>query len=291
MTCFYPRDGWKSKRLNENGKREIVFRRSDGYEDMHLQVPCGKCSGCRADEALSWAIRSYQEASLFEQNTFVTLTYDDDHLPVKLKKDHLQKFFRALRKENYKIRYYACGEYGSQTMRPHYHALIFGSDFKNGSEIKINNELYSVPQISKIWGKGNVLFSEFTMATACYTAGYVGKKINNTESDEFRLQSSRPGIGFSWLERYWPDLINTETVVIEGQQFPIPQAYFRHMEDQLAKMHGPEIKNPFIKVKNHRAERFRKMDHETRFDKHRERRAKETYQKQKVQHQKEKGKL
>ena len=124
MSCLYPINGWYGKK-NENGKRPVVFRRSDAYqatpyEKISVQVPCGKCEGCRADKAMSWAIRSYQEASLRDRNSFITLTYDDDHLPTdgKLVKEHLKSFLDELRKHDKSIKYYACGEYGSLTNRP-----------------------------------------------------------------------------------------------------------------------------------------------------------------------------
>lgn len=93
---------------------------------MALQVPCGKCIGCKSDKAMMWSIRCYHEASLHERNAFVTLTYED--APPALVKEDLQKFFKRAR-HSFDFRYFACGEYGEATHRPHYHALIFGQDF------------------------------------------------------------------------------------------------------------------------------------------------------------------
>lgn len=283
MSCLFPIQAWRAKRLSESGKRPIVFNRRDGYEDMPIVVPCGKCEGCRADKALTWSIRCHQEASLYTQNSFVTLTYNDENLPNQLVKHHLQDFIRSLRDSGEKIRYYACGEYGDSTNRPHYHACIFGTDFKDGTEQSINADLYLVPRITEMWGKGHVVISEFTMATACYVAGYVAKKIGSQNDDQFQLMSRKPGIGFPWLAKNYKDLLKTETVVIEGKEFPIPPQYFRWAEENL----GDCLKN----VKAKRADRFKNMPIEKVIDKHRERRAKEVHLKQRLKHQKSKEQL
>lgn len=280
MSCFYPRDAWRSKNVNENGKRPIVFRRSEGFEDMALQIPCGKCDGCKADKALSWSIRCAQEASLFDRNCFITLTYDDAHVPAdgKLVKKHLQDFFKRLR-HMANIRYYACGEYGDKTKRPHYHACIFGQDFRAASNIEINSELYSDNALCDAWGHGSVVCADFTMAAACYVAGYVAKKIGSEDDDSFQIMSRRPGLGKEWLNRYWEDLLRLGYVVIEGRKYPVPHRYLQWMEVELAD------------VKRQRGERFKNMDIERRIDMHRERRAREITRKQRVQHQKDKGSI
>ena len=90
-----------------------------------IQVPCGKCLECRIQHARAWADRCVVEAKQYDDNYFVTLTYDDAHLPAKnsLVPDDLQKFMKRLRKHfpNNKIRFFACGEYGDTSWRPHYH--------------------------------------------------------------------------------------------------------------------------------------------------------------------------
>ncbi|AXH73325.1 MAG: replication initiator protein [Microviridae sp.] len=271
MGCFYPRDAWKSKRLNENGKRELVFSRASGFADMRLQVPCGKCDGCYADRSLTWAIRCYQEASLFRDNAFLTLTYDEDHYPKdgRISKKALQDFFKRLRHE-YSVRYFACGEYGDQSGRAHYHALIFGEDFRQGKTVQINDQLYSNFALQEIWGNGNVLCAEFTMETACYVAGYVGKKIGDSES--FSLMSRKPGIGKVWLEKYWDDISRTGIVVIEGKEYPVPVRYLQWMEKELEH------------VKLQRAEKVKEKERRVGyFEVLREQKAKESYHKQRLQ--------
>jgi hypothetical protein len=278
--------GYRGKK-NENGKRPVVFNRSQadyaGYSGkVEINVPCGKCTGCRADKALSWAIRCANEASLHAQNSFITITYDDDNLPVdgKISREVLRNFMNEIRSHNKQIKYYACGEYGSKTHRPHYHACIFGTDFRGGHEYRIDDQLYGITEIDKTWNQGKVSIAEFTMATACYVAGYVGKKSGINEDESFQIMSVRPGIGYDWLKKYWPDVLATHSVVIEGREYPVPPQYIKwcekFQEDKLAP------------VRNSRRERFDGMTPEEVWDQHRLRRAKEVHFNQKVQRQKEK---
>jgi len=275
VSCFYPVDAWRSRRTNENGKRPIVFQRSAGFSDMALQVPCGKCDGCKADKALTWALRIHNEASLHDKNCFMTITYDDAHLPEdgKINKDHMQRFLKRLRHTG-QFRYYAVGEYGGKTQRPHYHAIVFGQDFLAGSNIQINSELYTDSAISDCWGSGSVILAPFTMATACYVAGYVSKKIG--DHDSFHLMSRRPGIGKEWLARNISDVRRSGKLVIEGREYPVPPRYLVWKEDEL------------FHVKQERSERFKNMPIEKRIDMHRERRAREVYAKQKVENRRTK---
>lgn len=235
MACYFPRDVWRATTVNpETGKRGIVFSRKDGFSDMHLQVPCGKCIGCRADQALMWSIRAYHESTLHDKSCFVTLTYDDAHLPAdgKISKDDLQRFFKRLRKDYppRSIRYIACGEYGEQTRRPHYHAILFGEDFLD-DKVSISESLYTSPTLLGYWKQGHVTIAPVTLASIMYTCGYVNKKIG--DSDTFSLMSRRPGIGHTWLEKYRDDLRRTGTVTIEGREFPVPPRYLDWQEDYL----------------------------------------------------------
>lgn len=161
----------------------------------------------------------YHESTLHAQNSFITLTYSD--APPELSKHDLQCFFKRLR-HLVPVRYFACGEYGTATHRPHYHAVIFGADFR-GQAVSINDSLWSSPHLEKAWGKGLVSVGDVTIASCMYVAGYVAKKIG--DPDTFNLMSRRPGIGHTWLDRYRDDIKRTGTVAIEGNNFPIPARY------------------------------------------------------------------
>lgn len=94
---------------------------------MNASVPCGKCAFCIKKAIDAWCLRLYHEMEVSSSAFFITLTYDDEHLPPgeELSKRDLQLFIKRLRKRNPGIRYFAVGEYGTQKGRPHYHAVIF----------------------------------------------------------------------------------------------------------------------------------------------------------------------
>ena len=117
------------------------------YARGDFQVPCGKCLCCRASKSKEWALRLKHEQAFWDREGFITLTYADEYLPtggVLVKRD-LVNFFKRLRKaiSPRKIRYFACGEYGTRTCRPHYHAIVFGIDSRD-SDI-----------VAKAWPFGN----------------------------------------------------------------------------------------------------------------------------------------
>lgn len=104
-----------------------------------LNVPCGKCMACRIARSREWTTRLIHELSYWDKASFVTLTYDNEHLPSdnSLSVRHWQLFMKRLRKqvEPLKIKYFASGEYGDKFGRPHYHAIIFGLDFIRDAEV------------------------------------------------------------------------------------------------------------------------------------------------------------
>lgn len=166
---------------------------TDGSPRDGVPFPCGQCLPCRINKRRVWTHRMILEASLWSDNAFVTLTYDEEHLPEGgiLVKKHLQDYMKRLRRklEPLKIRYYACGEYGTLTHRPHYHIIIFGYPPSN---------IYA-----KVWDFGHVEVGEVTPDSIQYVAGYVAKKIAYKFRDlvpEFALMSRRPGIGYQALE-------------------------------------------------------------------------------------------
>lgn len=237
MSCNLPITAYYSDKVNpETGKRSLTFNQKNCYKGSDptiprvLAVPCGKCHGCRADQALMWSIRGYHEASLHQQNSFITLTYDDANLPSdgKISKIPLQRFFKEIRRDGTKIRYLACGEYGGQTRRPHYHAIIFGKDWLENS-IPIKESLYTHTDLAEKWGKGLVSIAPVTMASICYVCGYVNKKIDDL--DTFNLMSRRPGIGHTWLDKFSDDILRTGVVSIEGRQYQVPKRYMEWDEE------------------------------------------------------------
>lgn len=184
-----------------------------------------------------WSIRIHHERQSYDQACMLTLTYDEDNCPDAISKETLQKFIKRLRKdsktEGYKapaFKYFACGEYGSQTRRPHYHAIILGSDFRGGQySYRIDDSLYGNKFVESKWGLGAISICDYSMSTSCYVAGYVTKKVG--DPDSFRLMSR--GLGKDFALKYADELARLESVVIEGKEYPIPSQYFRWLEDEL----------------------------------------------------------
>lgn len=248
MTCYYPIQGWRSASLNENGKRPIVFNVRDGYADMPVTVPCGRCIGCRLDKSKQWAIRCMHEASLHEDNCFITLTYSDDNLPrdLSLDKTHFKNFMKRLRRRTgVKMSYYHCGEYGSETFRPHYHALLFGYDFSDRQFYSSNsgNPLFTSKFLSDVWGYGHCFIGDVSFESAAYVARYILKKVTGeaavgwyTDVDvdtgemvsvqpEYATMSLNPAIGKRWLEKYKTDVFPDDFVIVKGKKLKVPRYY------------------------------------------------------------------
>ena len=132
MPCYRPLEGYRSP------GGQIKFARPGAWQDRPTTVSCGNCIGCRLNHALGWSIRIMHETQMHPEACFVTATYDDDHLPENQSLDlvHIQKTIRALRK-NPKVkpfRYFLAGEYGDESLRPHYHLCIMGESFEDDRE-------------------------------------------------------------------------------------------------------------------------------------------------------------
>mgnify|MGYP000030904861 CR=1 FL=1 len=208
MPCYSPLKGYRSRLTTDNGKRKIVFNTMDGYSDLPVTVPCGQCIGCRLERSRQWAVRCYHEASLYEKNCFITLTFNKENLPVDRSLDvrTFQLFMKKLRKkykkenpyrkkenpdlyqqfnEKHAIRFYHCGEYGDKNGRPHYHACIFNHDFTDKiywSKTKNGDKLYRSEELEDLWPYGFSTIGEVTFQSAAYVARYIMKKVNGKNS-------------------------------------------------------------------------------------------------------------
>lgn len=268
-----------------NGKKELVFG-YDVYERAlksqnsvfkPILLNCGKCLSCKMRKAKEWSIRAVHEAQLHDENCFVTLTYDDKHLPFNMSVSirDLQLFMKRLRKElsyyGRKVRFLACGEYGSRNGRPHYHLLLFGMCPVCDVAGHVGNlAYYSSPLIAKLWPYGFNVVGSLTEKSAAYVARYTVKKaktLNGEREDgrtpEFITCSRRPGLGAGWIEKYFPDVYNYDYVVLkDGSKARPPHYYDRWLslnneklyerikkERQLyAESHVPDLSSLHIKT-------------------------------------------
>lgn len=195
-------------------------------DEPDYRVGCGRCEACTSQKSQEWAIRMAHESQYHERNSFLTLTYEN--APEKINKHDLQIFLKRLRRRSETpLRYFITGEYGEITRRPHYHAIIFGEDFLGGS-YGYNDQLYCNPVLDKCWEKGIVTSGEFTLGAAMYVAGYVGKKIG--DKDTFSIMSRNPPLGMDWVREHSDNLRRLESVVLNGQEFPIPSTYLRWLD-------------------------------------------------------------
>lgn len=151
---------------------------------IDMVVPCGNCVFCAATKRSDWALRLHYESKLHDDKKFVTLTYRDGDLRWRngisqLDKRDLQLFFKRVRRAGYRIRYYAVGEYGSKTFRPHYHVILFGS----------------VPDtvLRECWPHGHIHVGTVNDASIMYTLGYIvngkGWQMRTKRTAPFSLMS------------------------------------------------------------------------------------------------------
>lgn len=256
MQCSRPLTAFRHK----NKKKEPI-RFSPPLGEVSIWVkfhlPCGQCTFCRLEQSRQWAARIMMEAQLHEQNSFLTLTYSDDNLPEfnSLSRHDLTCFFKRLRKalSPKKIRYYAVGEYGDTTNRPHYHVILFGHDFSDDRKMYKNRRhpLYQSPLLDSAWGLGYANIGKVSFESAAYCARYCLKKVNAPLDEdlevacdvatgevfsmqrEFSVMSRRPGIAANWWKRFGADTMRTDTIYMRGAKMKPPRYFDKLFEKWL----------------------------------------------------------
>lgn len=272
MVCFHP---LKAYRKPGGG---VAFNSIEGYVDRPLELPCGQCTGCRLAKSREWALRCVHEAQLHEENSFITLTYDPAHLPDDVSVDvkHWQLFAKRLRKKKGPFRFLHVGEYGELNYRPHYHACIFGIDFREDRKLwksQGGNDHYVSETLNDIWGQGLATIGNLTMQSAAYVARYCLKKLTgepgkescrriNTETgeethvrSEYITMSRRPGLASDWFKKYKTDVYPSDEVVQDGKKHRPPKFYDRMLE--------ADVPHEFETIKNKRRESVYKRRKET----------------------------
>lgn len=241
--------------VKENGARNIKLlpRRYDLYSykalserygsSTLLSLPCGSCLACRINHAKEWAVRCVLESLYHDENWFITLTYDDAHLPENgyLQRKHVREFQKKIWKKFPGVRFFGCGEYGSKSARCHYHMIIFGLHLDDLKRVGSSGLLES-PTISKMWPYGFNYIGEVNYCTCNYVAQYVNKKAfgdlkHNVPKEyrEFTFCSTRPGIGYQWCKDHLPRVLEYDAVFGpfgSSKSAAIPR-YFQKMADEL----------------------------------------------------------
>ncbi len=272
MQCYYPLQAWYSMKKNMNGKYTVYFEKcSDCNPFRPVKIPCGQCIGCRLERARQWSLRCMHEASLHNVNSFITLTYDAENLPMNnmnsgytLHYEDVQLFMKRLRIKfkQFKIRFYMCGEYGELMQRPHYHILLFGFDFADKAEYKKNegHTLYTSKVLDKVWGLGKCWIGNVTYDSANYVARYILKKISgekaikhyNGNIPEFTNMSRRPGIASDYIMKNLEGVYNSDSCIVKGKEVK-PAKYYDKIYDELC----PE---GFKKVMEKRLEKAKEIE-------------------------------
>lgn len=213
-------------------------------DNCSIPVPCGKCPECKKRRINGWIFRLNQEFKRATTAHFVTITYDTKHVPItdalymSLKKEDVQKFMKRLRKAVSKdhpdviIKYYLCGEYGTDTNRPHYHAIM-----------------YNVPDwtyIEKAWQMGLIHYgTEVGEAAMAYTTKYMDKPKripmhrNDDRQPEFSLMSK--GLGENYItpetiHYHKSDLVNRVYLDTQGKKIAMPRYYKEKIYHQYEKL-------------------------------------------------------
>jgi len=209
VSCYYPLYGkgagpGQPLKMMAALAPETAFQAEQNTKHGIQIIPCGKCYGCQTDKRLMWTIRNTHEAKEHQNVTFLTLTYDDEHLPWhgSLSKTILQKFLKRLRHEcervhnpKYtnsrvnklvadckKIRFFAAGEYGTTSKRAHYHALLYGL-WPQDAE-RYGSDSFTSESLSKLWTEGSHQFSRVNPDRIAYVCGYTIKKMGSIRDRE-----------------------------------------------------------------------------------------------------------
>lgn len=275
MACFYPRQAIRLSSINtKTGKSVVAFlpkgsawryKSFDGFMDG---MPCGQCTGCRLERSRQWAIRMVNESDLHDQNSFITLTFDEPSLlkrerPMSLDKRDFQLFLKRLRfrisdpndpafipefssllpiQERKVLRYFMCGEYGDLFKRPHYHAILFGLDFSDKELYKIKDGMryYNSNFLSELWPSGFNVITDVTFDSCAYVARYIMKKYLGKDSHkhyvdripEYTTMSRRSGIGKEWLVKYLQDVYPRDEIFRRDKKIfcKPPKAYDSYYE-------------------------------------------------------------
>lgn len=210
--------------------------------------PCGKCPNCRANQRQEWVFRLRQEFESCKFGLFVTLTYDDEHLPpLGVSKRDVQLFLKRFRKRlpPQSVRYYVVSEYGDHTHRAHYHGLFFFN-------LDINNLDNIYDYVRESWNNGFVSFGDIEEGSIVYCTKYCLKQyeVPAGKNQNFRLLSKmNGGIGIDYLNRqgtYHMDSQNFYSVSWHGTRSRMPRYYRTKLLEGTAKSKKLDISNEMM---------------------------------------------
>lgn len=276
LTCYHPQEVWPGP-----PGTGVTFDPRKSYKGSRaIVIACGRCIGCRLAKAQDWRTRLVHEAKLHRETSFVTLTYDDLSLPsdASVSREAVQLFLKRLRRRLNPdndpaisgVRYFAVGEYGGQTFRPHYHLLVYGW-FPLDARVwrrQHGADGFRSPLLEDLWPFGHSEIGHVSPRACGYIARYAMKKIGGDPAlqhyvrphpitgqffrrlPEFALMSRRPGIGSGWYDRFHMDAFPSDYLVIDNKKVPVPRYYKNKLDfvsgldltsKRLVKARSPEV--------------------------------------------------
>lgn len=242
--------------LDSKGNRRFrnfsfAIKQINHIPTSHIVFDCGKCLPCRKKRATELASRCVLHASLYTENCFITLTYDEKQKGYHnaLNYTDIQKFKKRLRKsvKHKKIEIFNVHEYGKNGKK-HWHLIIFNHDFEDKTIYtqKNNIRLYTSEILRKLWPYGYNTIGDVTTASAMYQAQYMEKdfKHHNTHNER-KSKSTHSGIGRPYFQKNYKQILTLGYIPINGRKLPVPR-YFQ----KLAHKHYCHFydKNKFFKT-------------------------------------------
>jgi len=261
MSCTNPKSAWHLLPEYREYLTELVqplFKKPRDYWHYEkIKFSCTKCIGCKQGHT---AIRSVQLHAEIQTAILpcylLTTTYDEQHRPLNwsLNKEHPRLFFKRLRKQqkkdhqNESFKYVVKGEYGPTTFRPHYHVAAINLVLVDLEPYSDDGHFRS-ETLNNIWGMGTVDIIELNIVTAMYIQAHEYIKHGEKPTHQRFMFDSKTGeiipdrippyinysngIGKEWYEKYGKtDLYNTDSIVINGQEYQIPKYFDKKLQTQ-----------------------------------------------------------
>lgn len=210
---------------------------------------CGKCLVCRKRQSSELAMRCVLHSSLYKENCFLTLTYDEKISGYHNEREygHIQKFKKALRSRAYRrdgrrIQIFNVHEYG-ENGKKHWHLVVFNYDFQDKTlhTIKNSHRLHTSKELSKLWKFGNHTIGTVTEASAMYQAQYTQKDLKNGYLETSRkAHSKHSGIGREYFLRHYEQILRLGYVPFGGQKRPIPRYFYKLSHKHYSHFYAPE---------------------------------------------------
>lgn len=225
---------------NEKGKR--VFRHfslaNQEFKQKHqLVFDCGQCSTCRRKRSYELACRCVLHASLYKENCFLTLTYDEKKEGYHNEMDYsdIQKFKKRLRAHAYrlhgkKIEIFNVHEYGKNGKK-HWHLIVFNFGFADRLLFTSSNgiPIYTSQLLRQLWPFGFNTIGDVSTASAMYQAQYVEKDLKNgNRTNSKKSKSNHSGIGRGYFMLHFEQLLTLGYIPINGRKLPLPR-YFEKL--------------------------------------------------------------